>query len=58
MLDEPTSACEPAFEAQFFEFIAAQQLSTLVVAHRADLATHHTHVLAFDGRGGAALREL
>lgn len=58
LLDEPTSACEPSFEAQLFAFIAAKELSTIVVAHRMDLAQYHTHELVFDGRGDAVMRKL
>ncbi|EOD39247.1 hypothetical protein EMIHUDRAFT_466711 [Emiliania huxleyi CCMP1516] len=56
--DEPTSACEAGFEERFFAFLAASEAATLVVAHRPELARHHTHELAFDGHGGAAMREL
>ena len=43
---------------RFFAFLAASEAATLVVAHRPELARHHTHELAFDGHGGAAMREL
>jgi ABC-type uncharacterized transport system fused permease/ATPase subunit len=58
LLDEPTSACEPSFEARLFAFIALKELSTVVVAHRMDLAKYHTHELIFNGRGDAVMRKL
>ena len=57
VLDEPCSAVEPAFEAAFFAALAAESGITVVtVAHRAELAAHHTHELRLDGQGGATFQ--
>ena len=44
-----------AFEAKFFGWAAASKLTLLTVAHNPELKAHHTHVLALDGSGKAAL---
>jgi len=58
ILDEPCSAVEPGFESQFFAECASTGISLLTVAHRPELALHHTHELRLDGHGHATLREL
>ena len=54
VLDEPTSAVEPAFEAQIFAELAASRVTLLTVAHRPELAAYHTHELRLDGDGGSS----
>jgi len=58
LLDEPCSAVEPAFEALFFAECAAAGMTLLTVAHRPELAQHHTHELRLDGQGRATFKEL
>jgi len=58
VLDEPCSSVEPGFEAQFFAECAAAGMTLLTIAHRAELAQHHTHELRLNGRGRATLKEL
>ena len=58
VLDEATANVEAAFEAKFFGWAAASKLTLLTVAHNPELKAHHTHVLALDGSGKAALRKV
>ena len=49
---------QPSFEKLFFEECAARRMTTLTIAHRAELAVHHTRELVLDGAGGHELRPM
>lgn len=55
VLDEPCASVEATFELAFFKELAEKQMTVVTVAHRAELAPLHTHVLRLDGKGGATL---
>ena len=53
LLDEPTSACEAAFEEALFELIAQEGIGALTIAHADRLEKYHTHQLVLGAARGA-----